>query len=226
MSQSNDQSNLPVRAIHESWLDMMRALKAFYRAENAGSDAQVSGAQSNLQHEVLAFFEMLRPYLESGEPGTDYWRGRPPGYGDDDTGAAVLSWQDHTRVVQPDQLSWPEDASQPLSRRAMHNQLDLGENVRIINRSYEENRNGGAVIFVVRVYETGLKKLDNWHQTRSKREVDKGGFLKGKKDTEVTSNTVGARKLVNAARSLENAARELGFLADIGTVVETDPTPI
>lgn len=226
MSAEEEASGIPTRAIHESYLDMQRALKEYRRATDRGSQHARDRAHGELQDAVLTLYEMLRPHLRENSSVSDYWEGAPPSYpGDNGTvpdpadGTAILSWQVHPRSVDLNGSDPPKNGS----LRAWHDALDLPESVRV-QQVYPVSDDGYMVRY--QAYEMGLAHLDDWQTQFRTVQTEIGGFMGARPSERQVRQRVPIEKLRRAARALADAANMLGFLSHTETPVISDPDPI
>lgn len=213
MNTDDTQSGIPTRAIHEAYLDMQRALKAYREAKDAQHQSQMQEAHGELQQSVLTFYELLRPHLRNETAVSDWWQGKLPNYTrdlqppDPDDGKAIIQVQEKGRTmpvpedINPDELETLED---------WHTALGLNGNVRIAGLMGE----GNTLLVKVHEYQKGLKHLDEW-ETKYKRVTKrKDGFMGDKREETIERQRIPIDRLKRAARSLADVAERLGALSD------------
>lgn len=213
MSQDESHSGIPTRAIHESYLDMQRALKAYREAKDAQNQHRMQDAHGDLQQSVLTFYELLRPHLKNESAVKDWWNGKPPNYNhngtppDPDDGKGVLQVQTENMTislngeVNPEKLSTLED---------WHEAIGLNGTTRIVGIA-----GAGDGVFVKKHnYQLGLRHLDSWETKYKRVQKPKSGFMSHKTEETIEKQRIPIDRLRRAARELSEVAEKLGALSD------------
>lgn len=222
MSDDDDShSDVPTRAVHESYLDMQRALKRYRKAKDSGDGAAIQRGHGDVQETVLTFYELLRPHLKSNNAVTDWWDGELPPYPGDgsapdpEDGKGILQVQTKrdTRQLNGNLNADPSELER---LDEWHDALELNGNIRLLG----VRGVGDGVFLSFQTYQKGLRYLDEWETTYLTEEKDMGGFFEGKKTTETTRQRVDMPKLKRAARELSDVAEKLGALSEFA---ETTP---
>lgn len=216
MSGSNDEkaSGIPMRVVHESYVEMLNAMRRYYRADQEGSKQTRKRAQSNLQHKILSFYEVLRPYLKKKSGGKKYWEGEIPDY-DDDSGTAVLRTQTKRVPIPTEKLpdEWQDKKMSWLEEQIKNVDPSLNGNSRIGDIHHEEEQ--GVLLLLVKQYQAGLKHLEDKYDMTVKR-IERGSeYLRHHKNTRSDRRSLNIDLLMRAARSLEEAADDMGALAEL-----------
>jgi len=213
MSAEENHSGIPTRAIHEAYLDMHRALKAYREAKDQQNQHGIQTAHGEFQQGVLTMYEMLRPHLKKEEALQEYWYGKPPEYPengqppDPKNGKGVIQWQKKTDPkslgdLRPDQYE---------TLKEWHTAFGYNGNKRIIGLAGM----GDTVVVTFHEYQIGLQELDDW-ETKYHRVVErKDGFMNKQRETRIKRQRIPIDRLKNAARELSEVANELTLLSDV-----------
>lgn len=220
MSTEEHHSGIPTKAIHEAYLDMQRALKAYREAKDRLGPDAIGEAHGELQQSVITFYELLRPYLKHEGGLNGYWEGELPNYRsngyipDPEDGKGIIQHQQVREVYQLGDLDC--DPTQLSSLEDWHNALGLNGNIRITGIAGQ----GDHVVVTKHQYENGLKQIDGWETDYKRRIEKKGGFRAGKEETKIERVRVPIDRLKNAARELAEAAERLGALSEFDGVTK------
>jgi len=213
-----DHGGIPTRVIHESYVDLVNAMRGYYRADQQGSDVDKQRAHSTLQNDVLSFFEVLRPYLATKDSMQPYWQGEVPDY-DGHDGTAIL-WQQSKRVpVSVEHLrkeagdDWQQKPMEWLHEQIAAANPELNGNAKIDAVHYESDAD--ALLLKVNQYQVGLHHLDGKYDMEQT-VVERGGsFMRHKAQRETMKRKMPVNKLFNAAHALEEAAERMNLLTEI-----------
>lgn len=219
MSQADDpHPGIPTRVIHESYVEMLNGMRQYYRAEQQGSQNHMQRAHADLQHKVLSFFEVLRPYLKSKNAVEEYWQGKPPDYSGND-GVAVLDSQTHRVPVDTDKLDkdWKNRSMEWLHEQAVNSQPMLNGNAKIEDLYHDSD--SGTLLLQVNQYQTGLSQLDGKYNLTATKVNRGSSYMRSHSSTETQKRKLPVDKLFAAAHALEEAADRLGKLAEIDEAV-------
>jgi len=220
MSQQEEATGIPTRAIHESYISMQAALQQFREAKDRGAGQGVQRAHGRLQQEVLTFYELLRPHLKHESAVEDWWQGKLPNYRhgetpDPEEGRGILHVQTARRQVDMTELD--EDALDDLpddmgdwGLREWHEAAGLNGSVRVVGVAGL----GDTVLLTVQQFQTGLRQLDSWETKYERETTKKGGFMADKTDETVKRQRIPSDRLTRAARELSDVADKLGALSD------------
>lgn len=221
-------TGIPTRAIHQSYLQLQQAHRAYRQAKTA-PDRDANPAHGDFQDAVLTFYELLRPHLSRKSSLTDYWNGKIPEYPEQafgsydrarryyvQGGTAIWEAQKH-REVQP----LAGDAASPAvadggepSLANWHERLGRGPRSRLV--TVERDRDEGVLYWVEYRFTAGLRQLDTWDTTRVEREEKReDGFLVGQSETRTEYRHVAIDKLQRAARLLAEAADKMSLLSRV-----------
>lgn len=216
-------TGIPTRAIHEAYLDMQAAHRAYRRARDNGEDTHAQ--QGDFQDTVLTFYELVRPHLRHETSLEDYWTGHLPSYSGWDfesaieaaaylkeQGTGVYQIQEHLDVVEIDNElltdggvgSWDE----------WHDILELSWESERLVAARPEDKPGLYIVKLLRAAVLPLRELDNW-QAHIIREHTRGsGFMAGESTVETRREYQPPQKIVTAKRLLVEAADKLGALSE------------
>jgi hypothetical protein len=223
MSTDDAHSGIPTRAIHESYLDMHRALKSYRQATDRADGRGRDQAHGDLQSAVLTCFDLLRPHLRSETAVEDYWQGKPPRYGggtpDPEDGTAVLETQSHTTRVKLNGHLEGVDVGNLTTLEQWHDVLGIADHRRLTNvvppgmASLPDGQDQTLIQY--QEYQLGLRRLDDWQTSWQTTLVqDDAGFFGQEERTETRRQRVPIHKLRRAARALSEVANRLGALSD------------
>jgi hypothetical protein len=229
--QDQQDSGIPTRAIHESYLTLQQTHQQYRRVREQDGDEHT--ARGELQDSVLTFYELLRPHLKHETALSDYWNGNLPDYTGWDfhsardarqyietNGTGVYQVQKHPTTVAVDQETLPDGGQ--LGWDGWHELLGLSWNTeRLISVDEipsEERRQMGTdathYATVLRCAILPLRSLDRWQATITKQRTSGSGFMSGEAAVETKREYQPAQKLVTAKRLLVEAADRLGALSD------------
>lgn len=221
-------TGIPTRAIHQAYLRLHHAFRA-YRQAKTDPSRDANAAHGDFQESVLTFYELIRAHLARKSSLQKYWAGSVPEYPDQafgsyeqarryyvEGGTAVWTVQKH-REVQP----LTGDAASPAvadggvpSLADWHERLNRGSRTRLV--TVERDRDEGVLYWVEFRFEMGLRQLDTWETTRVEHtEQRDGGFLVGESETRTEYKHVAIDKLQRAARVLAEAADKMSLLSQI-----------
>lgn len=217
MSQEENTSGIPTRAIHESYLDMQRALQQYRQAKDRADSVQVGNAHGSLQETVLTFYEMLRPHIRSNHGVNDWWDGTLPSYPQDgsmpdpDDGKAILDIQRRTENLIANNV----DLQSCENYKDYHETLDVADDIRITGIMTNQTQNNDTVVVIAyQAYQMGLRHLDSWETTYKTTQQTLGGFMGSKTKQKQERQRVAISKLKRAARELADVAEQLGALSE------------
>lgn len=211
MSQEEPHSGIPTRAIHESYLDMQRSLKAYREAKDQQHQPALEQAHGELQQAVLTFYELLRPHIRHESGVNDWWDGELPNYKgngtppDPDDGKGVLQVQEKNETIGLDGI----DTNCVETLEDWHEQLGYNGNRRIVGVTGL----GDDAFIKFHEYQLGLRHLDNWETGYKRRVVRKEGFQADKTEEIVERQRIPIDRLRRAARELADVADKLGALS-------------
>lgn len=219
MSQEEQHSGIPTRAIHEAYLDMQRALKRYRKAKDSRTQGMIDDAHGDVQEGVLTFYELLRPHIKNNDAINGYWEGELPSYNDDgipdpEEGRGVLQVQQHNQTLDWEEV--PIDSNvrteelREASLQEWHNHLNLNGSVRLTGVMPNEN---GLFISSQR-YQIGMRELDSWMTEFRTKQTDIGGFLGSTSQEKQERVRKDMPKLKRAARELSDIAEKLGALSE------------
>ena len=208
-----DHSGIPTRAIHESYIEMQRALQSYRNAKDAQRQGPMANAHGELQSGVLTLYEIIRPHLKKEPALGDWWEGRLPNYPGDyqppdpDQGRGILQVQQKRRQVElngvnPDTLD---------GLKEWHEALGMNGGVRIAGIAGL----GDHVLVTVQEYQKGLRHLDSWETKYTRKTKQKSGFMADKTTETVERQRIPIDRLKRAARELSDVVNELGLLSQV-----------
>lgn len=212
MKNNDLHSGIPTQAIHESYLDMQRALKSYRQAKDRGDQREVKQAHGEVQEGVLTFFELLRPHIRHEQGVADYWEGTIPEYPGDGSppdpndGKAILHIQDRTDV-----FDLPDNYQECDGLEDWHDALGLNGNRVIMGLSGQ----GDAVVCSLQEYQKGLVHLDDWETKYITKTKSVGGFYETKEQETVERQRIPIDRLRRAARALTEVADDMNLLSEI-----------
>lgn len=220
MSQQEEATGIPTRAIHESYISMQGSLQQFREAKDRGRGNAVQQAHGRLQQDVLTFYELLRPHLKHESAVEDWWEGKLPNYRhgetpDPEEGKGILHVQTARRQVDMGELDaealddLPDDMSK-WGLREWHSAAGLNGSVRVVGVAGL----GDTVLLTVQQYQMGLRQMDDWETKYQRETTRKSGFMADKKDESVTRQRIPSDRLTRAARELSDVADKLGALSN------------
>jgi len=212
MSTEETHSGIPTRAIHESYLDMIRSLKEYRQAKDKRHQKAIQDSHGEFQQNLLTLYELLRPHLRSESAVRPYWTGELPPYKGNGTPPLPEDGKGVIQVQQKNDSFGPEDIPRPQEEtlEAWHNALSMNGNRRI--KGIRTSQNGVFVVWDE--YQIGLHHLDNWDTSYKRTVVPKEGFQSDKTEERITRQRIPIDRLENAARELSDAAQKLGALSD------------
>jgi hypothetical protein len=232
MSSGDQQdSGIPTRAIHESYLTLQQSHQQYRRVREQDGDERT--ARGELQDSVLTFYELLRPHLKHETALSEYWEGKLPDYTGWDFHSArdarqyvqsnstgVYQVQKHPTTVTVDQQVLADGGVQGWDE--WHDLLGLSwDSERLISVTEmspdeREQIDGEATHYatILRCAVLPLRSLDRWQATVRKQRTSGSGFMSGEAAVETTREYQPAQKLVTAKRLLVEAADRLGALSD------------
>lgn len=220
-------TGIPTRTIHEAWLVTEEAHDEFRRARDLHDDT--TREQADLQHAILRFYEVLRPWLKSESALSGYWRGELPDYTGWDfdqprqavehvreRGTCVYQAQLHTEQVTLGQRALA-DGGQPAEydRQTLHDLLGLSwDTERLVSMHPVEDDGADYYLQVVRAALLPLRSLDHWQATVTREREQGSGFMAGETAQSVSREFQPPQKLEVAKRLLVEAANRLGALPE------------
>lgn len=221
----NDEQDtgMPTRAIHESYLSLQKAHREFRRARD--TDGDVTAAQGVFQDAILTFYELVRPHLKHESSLSNYWRGELPDYTGwdkpDGEPAATYVKEQGTGVYQvQEHVDSVELNQQVLTDGGVSGFADWHE---LIGLSWDSERlvavqpdadSQQYFIKVLRCAVLPLRELDHWQTQVVEERQTGGGFMASETNTKRRREYESPMKLVTGKRLLVEAADQLGALSE------------
>jgi len=221
-------SGMPTRAIHESYLSMQQAHQQ-YRSVRNNPNTSDQAAHASYQQAVLTFYELTRSHLKRQSAMSSYWHGELPEYPSQpwasvdharqyirQQGTAVWGLQKHidTMPLQSPEASGGETALADGGGRSLvewHDELGLGRRQRVVSVQPEE----GLLMWVELRAVAGLRQLDNWDTQKRTQRRQGSGFMASETATNTELEYVPVAKLTEAKRLLGEAADKMNLLSKI-----------
>ena len=226
MPERTEDTGIPTRAIHESYLTLQQSHRKYRQAKSMGRDTQREHAE--FQDAVLTFYELIRPHLKRKSSMEKFWAGKLPDYPERayqsverarqyyiDGGIAVWELQEHTQVAATANVNSGGSATAVADGSGdladWHEQLNLGANQRLVSIGRHEEQLVYKELRAVR----GLRQVDGWDTREKTRRESAGGFMAGETSEHVDLKHVPVRKLTKAKRLLAEAADKMSLLSQI-----------
>lgn len=198
MSKSEQRSTIPRRTIHEAYRDALAARRQF-RQSVGGPLA--GDAHERLQEAVAAYYDVLRPLVESSNATEALWETEQlwpiePRYHEV---AICPTCQVYEPLTDTEEL--------PLGERCPNCGQD-----QIERQQVPETDDNGQVVYR---YVEGLKSVENIWNQRVEREVEYGDALGSHTETVVETRLVPPEQLHAIAEALDRAMERLSLHAEV-----------